>query len=286
MLANKPSEDSIFRRIYSSSSSEDDEQCVYTYKGAEVGSDLPESFVYLGMNVPNGRDRASACSSPDMDYLEMDFDPGQSNDQDSDSDNTSLTQNAASDGRIAESSHEEANKSNSHNAQNFENDFVTCDENANCYTKKSALNLESNIVEDFGSSKNSPPSHDEIDHERPCCSKDLNSAECLASGQNSYSRSPKVYEARYNVNVLDEEISGYSDSKSDSDCSSRKLSEESDREEITFIPDAFDNVRGPTFDNNYLPNCIVSMSARACNPPLSIDKSPILSVDCCGTSPT
>lgn len=68
------------------SSSEDEECCIYTYKGdSNQMADLPSSFFRLDLmpSKPNGTSRNS---SPDMDYLEMDFDPGPSNDRYSSSD--------------------------------------------------------------------------------------------------------------------------------------------------------------------------------------------------------
>uniref|UniRef100_A0A1B6MG20 Uncharacterized protein n=1 Tax=Graphocephala atropunctata TaxID=36148 RepID=A0A1B6MG20_9HEMI len=62
------------------SSSEDEECCIYTYKGdSNQMADLPSTFFRLDLMPfrPNGDSRDS---SPDMDYLEMDFDPGPSND--------------------------------------------------------------------------------------------------------------------------------------------------------------------------------------------------------------
>lgn len=71
--------------------------CIYTYRGGEHLADLPSSFFSLDMGLPldkhlplppnypvapqaalapAGRD--SRASSPDMDFLEMDFDPGPS----------------------------------------------------------------------------------------------------------------------------------------------------------------------------------------------------------------
>lgn len=71
--------------------------CIYTYRGGEHLADLPSSFFSLDMGLPldkhlpippnyavpqqgagNSRDRDSRASSPDMDFLEMDFDPGPS----------------------------------------------------------------------------------------------------------------------------------------------------------------------------------------------------------------
>ncbi|XP_049815717.1 uncharacterized protein LOC126262884 [Schistocerca nitens] len=81
-----------------------DECCFYTYKGDQL-ADLPSSFFRLdvvgngeqcvGENSPrtsgNGEINEnvhphSGSSSPDMDFLEMDFDPGHSCDQNSDDD--------------------------------------------------------------------------------------------------------------------------------------------------------------------------------------------------------
>lgn len=72
------------------SSSEDEECCIYTYKGGDSSqmADLPSSFFRLDF-VPSRTNGNSRNSSPDMDYLEMDFDPGPSNGQDSTSDSES-----------------------------------------------------------------------------------------------------------------------------------------------------------------------------------------------------
>ncbi|XP_072942992.1 uncharacterized protein [Epargyreus clarus] len=70
--------------------------CIYTYRGGEHLADLPSSFFSLDMGLPldrhlpmppnyplpqqaapNARE-GSRASSPDMDFLEMDFDPGPS----------------------------------------------------------------------------------------------------------------------------------------------------------------------------------------------------------------
>ncbi|XP_039277754.1 uncharacterized protein LOC111046183 isoform X2 [Nilaparvata lugens] len=65
-----------------SENEEGDEYCIYTYKGDENQmADLPSSFFRLGVAQPPGAGRESRSSSPDMDYLEMDFDPGPSNDR-------------------------------------------------------------------------------------------------------------------------------------------------------------------------------------------------------------
>ncbi|XP_052743773.1 uncharacterized protein LOC112057963 [Bicyclus anynana] len=71
--------------------------CIYTYRGGEHLADLPSSFFSLDMGLPldkhlplppnyqvpqaagqNAREQGSRVSSPDMDFLEMDFDPGPS----------------------------------------------------------------------------------------------------------------------------------------------------------------------------------------------------------------
>lgn len=71
--------------------------CIYTYRGGEHLADLPSSFFSLDMGLPNdnhlpappnyplrgenppvNREGNSRASSPDMDFLEMDFDPGPS----------------------------------------------------------------------------------------------------------------------------------------------------------------------------------------------------------------
>lgn len=77
--------------------------CIYTYRGGEHLADLPSSFFsldmglpadrlalpnYAGQPVPNARENGSRASSPDMDFLEMDFDPGPSNEVDSGEEST------------------------------------------------------------------------------------------------------------------------------------------------------------------------------------------------------
>ncbi|CAB3257014.1 unnamed protein product [Arctia plantaginis] len=70
--------------------------CIYTYRGGEHLADLPSSFFSLDMGLPldnhlpllnypvpqqgaaGVRDQGSRASSPDMEFLEMDFDPGPS----------------------------------------------------------------------------------------------------------------------------------------------------------------------------------------------------------------
>lgn len=78
-----------------------DDCCIYTYKGDQF-ADLPSSFFKLDM-MANGLDQpgdnelpkeapaeenegSHSGSSPDMDFLEMDFDPGPSIEQDSEED--------------------------------------------------------------------------------------------------------------------------------------------------------------------------------------------------------
>ncbi|XP_013163147.1 PREDICTED: uncharacterized protein LOC106114461 [Papilio xuthus] len=77
--------------------------CIYTYRGGEHLADLPSSFFSLDMGLPldrhlpllpnypvpqqgpgNAREQGSRASSPDMDFLEMDFDPGPSCEVDTD----------------------------------------------------------------------------------------------------------------------------------------------------------------------------------------------------------
>lgn len=64
-----------------------DDGCIYTYKGDQI-ADLPSSFFSLDIpppspeRIPQNRDQNA---SPEMDFLEMDFDPGPSGDADSDS---------------------------------------------------------------------------------------------------------------------------------------------------------------------------------------------------------
>lgn len=63
-----------------------DDGCIYTYKGDYV-ADLPESFFSLDVPFVENQpviDRREN-SSPEMDFLEMDFDPGTNGDIDSDS---------------------------------------------------------------------------------------------------------------------------------------------------------------------------------------------------------
>lgn len=69
--------------------------CIYTYRGGEHLADLPSSFFSLDMGLPldkhlplpnyqvpqqgaGAREQGSRASSPDMEFLEMDFDPGPS----------------------------------------------------------------------------------------------------------------------------------------------------------------------------------------------------------------
>ncbi|XP_075215639.1 uncharacterized protein LOC142321443 [Lycorma delicatula] len=82
-------EDSDNSRLYNkkeeeedslSENEEEDEYCIYTYKGDQNQmADLPSSFFRLGVIPPGRENNEDRSSSPDMDYLEMDFDPGLSN---------------------------------------------------------------------------------------------------------------------------------------------------------------------------------------------------------------
>lgn len=84
--------------------------CIYTYRGGEHLADLPSSFFSLDMGLPldkhlpipppyvaaqpagvNVREQNSRASSPDMDFLEMDFDPGPSCEVDTEDASTSDT---------------------------------------------------------------------------------------------------------------------------------------------------------------------------------------------------
>lgn len=84
--------------------------CIYTYRGGEHLADLPSSFFSLDMGLPldnhlpipppyaaaqpagaNVREPNSRASSPDMDFLEMDFDPGPSCEVDTEDASTSDT---------------------------------------------------------------------------------------------------------------------------------------------------------------------------------------------------
>lgn len=64
-----------------------DDGCIYTYKGDNV-ADLPESFFSLDIPILENQEVVNdqqRNSSPEMDFLEMDFDPGPAGDIDSDS---------------------------------------------------------------------------------------------------------------------------------------------------------------------------------------------------------
>lgn len=64
-----------------------DDGCIYTYKGDHV-ADLPSSFFSLDIPLarsPEVHTNRQDNASPEMDFLEMDFDPGPSGDADSDS---------------------------------------------------------------------------------------------------------------------------------------------------------------------------------------------------------
>lgn len=86
-----------------------DDGCIYTYRGGEHLADLPSSFFSLDMGLPvdnhlpppplfaarpdpfieERQGGVSRASSPDMDFLEMDFDPGPSCEVDSNDESTS-----------------------------------------------------------------------------------------------------------------------------------------------------------------------------------------------------
>lgn len=65
-----------------------DDGCIYTYKGDQA-ADLPSSFFSLDLPIPRTPEVSITnrleTVSPEMDFLEMDFDPGPSGDADSDS---------------------------------------------------------------------------------------------------------------------------------------------------------------------------------------------------------
>lgn len=224
---------SRYRQIYASSSSDDDdEHCVYTYKGAEMGSDLPESFLYLGMNVPNGGARNS-CSSPDMDYLEMDFDPGPSNGQDSDSDNnisytggSSLTKERLKAELPAAPPLELAQPSS--------DVFPLCDENANCFPKHSPVrNDEAAASSGVG-----------VDYEMPCCSKSLAAEDGESANNDPANATINSYNSDDCIDYSSEdEIPCDRLSVADVEvCPPCKSSDDSDKKNI-FIPDDFQRVR-------------------------------------------
>lgn len=70
-----------------------DDGCIYTYKGDDI-ADLPRSFMNLGhpdnIDEQDGSRAGSRGSSPEMDFLEMDFDPGPSCDAESDESSTNI----------------------------------------------------------------------------------------------------------------------------------------------------------------------------------------------------
>lgn len=240
---DKMRKNSLYHNIYNSSSSEDDdEHCVYTYKGAEVGSDLPESFFNLGVNVQNNQDRASRCSSPEMDFLEMDFDPGPSNGQDSDSDNASLHQNFSSNEHINEmyTDLRECGKIDNVESKNLY--LAICDENANCYSNKIPVSVDvipacakSNSASSF--SQQSP-----VDYEKPCCSKSLKSSGCEGDKTKFTIKPFKIPEHNLSADSSDEEGPRSEQSQLYVNLSVRKCSLDSDREAFTFIPDGYQKV--------------------------------------------
>lgn len=198
---------SSYRNIYGSSSSEDDdEHCVYTYKGAEM-SNVSEPFLNVGVEVPNGRN-GSLCSSPDMDYLEMDFDPGPSNGQDSDSDNAS---------------HDIPNTDEDQNDNqdaSGEDEDIDCDENAKSYDK---VPVQQSCSFDEASN---PRVFNELsssnDNEQPCCSKSLDN-ERRVSEDKFKSNQCYIY-----CDTSDEELP--------------KGSRVTDRDDIAFIADEYREV--------------------------------------------
>lgn len=76
--------ENLVKHAHSNSSSEEDlltlsdDGCIYTYKGDQV-ADLPRTFFNLNTSLllPHDVDREQSLS-PEMDFLEMDFDPGPS----------------------------------------------------------------------------------------------------------------------------------------------------------------------------------------------------------------
>lgn len=92
----------------SDSSTEDDlfsvsdDGCIYTYKGDQM-ADLPSSFFSLDIQLPEMPERAISSrlqtSSPEMDFLEMDFDPGPSEDANSECSELQTTENLPEDNK-------------------------------------------------------------------------------------------------------------------------------------------------------------------------------------------
>lgn len=224
---------SRYRQIYASSSSDDDddEHCVYTYKGAEVGSDMPVSFLYHGMNVPNGGARNS-CSSPDMDYLEMDFDPGPSNGQDSDSDNNISYIGGSS--LSNERTYAELPAALPLKTAPLLSDvFPPCDENANCFLKHSPLQIDEAAAS----------STVDVNHERPCCSKSLAAEDPELLSNDAANVTINSFNSDHCVDYSSEdEIPCDRLSVADEVCAPES-SDNSDKEDNIFIPDDFDKVR-------------------------------------------
>lgn len=235
--SSKESVNSLYRTIYNSSSEDDDEHCVYTYKGSEVGSDQPETIFHKGINVQNNRDGTSECSSPEMDFLEMDFDPGLSNGQDSDSDNVSLNQNFSSNENINETYID-------HKADTTDNENVSNkakDQGANADLGEISMNRK---IDSAGVELDlvNMSTRQSIDYERPCCSKSLSSTECKIEKTENTTNPLTTLNHNYLANSSDEEISSLDNSQLMCDFDTPKILSDSYQEALTFIPDDFNNV--------------------------------------------
>lgn len=130
-----------------------DECCIYTYKGDMA--DLPRSFLNLDMpdnNDTQDQSRAgSRGSSPEMDFLEMDFDPGPS--CDADSDESSINSDIKSFDNLPESEEFEANDENPHhpnnddpNINNSDNAAAYCDSDLDEQSQKNNLSQQNAII--------------------------------------------------------------------------------------------------------------------------------------------
>lgn len=234
--SSKESVNSLYRTIYNSSSEDDDEHCVYTYKGSEVSSDQPET-IFHGVNVQNNRDGTSECSSPEMDFLEMDFDPGTSNGQDSDSDNVSLHPNISSNENINETYIDhKADTTDNENVSNEANDQDVHADLGKISTNKEVDSacIELNLV--------NISTRQSIDYERPCCSKSLSSTECKVEKTENTTNLLMKLNHSYLTNSSDEEISSLDNSQLMCDLDTRQIPLNSYKEALTFIPDDFNNV--------------------------------------------
>lgn len=124
-----------------------DDCCIYTYKGDIA--DLPRSFLNMD-HQDNAEGQAesragSRGSSPEMDFLEMDFDPGPSCDAESDESSANLE--LKDDGQ----------------RDNFNyNDSKPC-----CSTS----DLQKKDVQEVPNSSNFPEQYEISDEPQPCCSK-------------------------------------------------------------------------------------------------------------------